>query len=301
MNGVEIGRSSHSNRGLGRQMRRRRSTESQMWSLSAFRGTRAVWSLCFAAVISLSVAGPVSADLGPCHQGGQANLHQKGDESHSNIYGIYAEIVTRNPNLCDQPPVPFPGSASTGYVMVWLPQGAGDAFDNWLQIGYVEVPEAMGTSPHFYLQYSDGLNVVSDDVQCTVADPCTNAGVGTRYRYVIKRLSRPEGPYWHSYVLRDSDGSTAWNGIDAAVADLRFTPSILQYASEAVDRGDQSGGSNAARMRVDTLRWYEGSALTVRTPDIQGTERTCDLCGGAGPCNINWINGSTFEVWTDGF
>jgi hypothetical protein len=250
-----------------------------------------------ASLAGLLIASPVFADLGPCHTDPPTNLHQKGDESHTNIWGAYAEIVVRNPDLCNTPPTVNGGSASTGYVMTWRPQGAGDVYDNWLQIGYVEIP---GTSPHWYMQYSDGNNIISDDVGCTTADPCVNSGIGTRYRLVIKHLTSPE-QYYHLYVLRNSDAALTWTSTDPTVAELGFTPSIVQYASEAVDRGDQSGGGNASRMVLDTFRWYETSALTIRTPDIQGAERICNMCGAAGPYNINWLSGSGFEVWTDGF
>jgi hypothetical protein len=41
--------------------------------------------------------------------------------------------------------------------------------------------------------------------------------------------------------------------------------------------------------------------LTQMTPNFQGSERICDLCGSNGPFNYEWAKGADFEVWTDGF
>ena len=237
-------------------------------------------------VFSALSAAPVRADLGACVTSPPYNLHQKGDEVHSLIWGIFARITTRNPDLCNMPPTTN-YSASTAYVMVWKPNVGVD--DGWLQVGYVRTQVA---SIHFYMQYSDGFNYYSDNVSCIVpGDPCVYADAGVTYRHVIKELlDPPAGYYWH-----------VWNANDVYTYELDFTPTTVQYASEAVNQHDQSGGGNASRVHLYTLKWYESISLTVRYPDIQGAERTCDLCGSNGPFNYRWLSGSDFEVWTDGF
>jgi hypothetical protein len=181
--------------------------------------------------------------------------------------------------------------------MVWKP-APGSQYDYWLQEGYVKVP---GTSDHFYMQYSDSSHVVSDNVTCSPADPCTNATPGTTYRYIIKRIYTADDDYWKIYTIDKDTYAVLWESFDPTFDQVGFTPSMIEYAAEEVNQHDQGGGNNAHRARLYFMRWYYGSMLTQMTPNFQGSERICDLCGSNGPFNYEWANGADFEVWTDGF
>ncbi len=256
-----------------------------------------------AAAMALAVAllpaagsGIASADLGNCVLNPSiTNAHQMGIEADSGIWGVRARVLVRNPDLCNGTQGPA-GSGSTAYVMVWKPSSL--PFDYWLQTGYVKIP---GTSAHWYQQYSTGNTVVSDDIVCSLQDPCVNATIGSRYRTIIQHKVPTGENFWHSTILLDSSGATVWTGTDVDASTLGFSPTYLEYASETLDVHDQSGGGNASRMAMDNMQWYSTSALTLKTPDIQGSERVCDLCGSAGPYNYNWTSGHSYEVRTDGF
>lgn len=70
-----------------------------------------------------------------------------------------------------------------------------------------------------------------------------------------------------------------------------------QYASEVWNGGkDQSGGLFTTRLTFDAARWYTSTG-TVVWADMQGSERTCNIC--PDPYHTQWYDGNTFEVWTD--
>ncbi|HLE89284.1 MAG TPA: hypothetical protein VI733_04450 [Candidatus Limnocylindria bacterium] len=122
----------------------------------------------------------------------------------------------------------------------------------------------------------------------------------TWYRFTIRHEDATPDDYWSSYVKLDSNGSTQWSAPSDPTS-LAWSPDDAEISSEVFnDARDQSGGGNSSRLTFDAGYWWQ-SDFTVVNLNMQGAERFCQLCGGSGPYNTNWIDGNTFEVWTDGF
>jgi hypothetical protein len=241
-------------------------------------------ALVVAILVTLIHPAPAAADLGNC-DGALTYQFVGGEEDQvpADTRGVQARVYLKNPDLCNGP-ANGADSTSTSWVML-----AHDVAQEYYQIGTIRPFDAsclvavMQYNPH------TGPTVTSLGTKCFAT--------ATWYRYVI--VKKIGSATWESYILWDSDGTFRYNTPNDPNT-LDFTVGVGQFAAETHDPHDQIGGNNASRLTFDLMRWrsadYAGHSV-----DFSIIEQFCDLCGFAGPYNVNHVDADTQEIWTDGF
>lgn len=238
-----------------------------------------------------------AADLGNCKPYTPIHPHQGGYETDltGDSRGVYVEIYVKWPDLCNNP-TDRCDSASIAYDMIAPPVGV----DGWYQVGTIR--RAWGANPCtgpqdvcsvYFMQYNPGNGgaLVTDYAGSWPSSI-------TWYRFVLKKIDA-DVDYWSAYVLKHSDGVPQWFA-PRDPAQLAWTPGDSEYSSEVLNEADQAGGSFQGRLTFNNAAWWTSTFSTVFA-NMQGAERACQFCDANGPYNINWNDGNTFEVWTDGF
>jgi hypothetical protein len=177
-------------------------------------------------------------------------------------------------------------------IKVWNP---------WYQIGIAKQPGQ--NCPHYYMQrWEPAFGADANGNPVPLTDWSANCSPnGQKFRLRIQKLQDDLGFYWRSYVLKEADLSLAFEADgDPSGASIGFTIADAEYSAEVIDEGDQSGGGNATRGKLESLYWFDANLAAIPAA-IPAADRFCQLCGGAGPYNTNWLTDRAFEDWTDGF